>query len=133
MKRPMKFLMMLLIGITIFSSCKKNPQIVGKWECTNDVMIEGDHQFTESPSIGQIWEFKGNGDLFKEGEERAYAYSIEGNNLTITDTVTLPDGTQLFSQTATIQTLTESQLSLSFEYQGNGELVVPRNMDFKRL
>lgn len=127
-------LMLLVVAsITIFSSCKKNPQIVGKWKCTDDVMIEGDHQFTEVSSVGQIWEFKGNGELLKEGEERTFAYSIEGNNLTITDTVTLPNGIQLFSQTATIQILTESQLSLSFEYQGNGELVVPRNMDFKRL
>ena len=125
--------MMLLIGITIFSSCKKNLQIVGKWECTYDVMTEKDHQFTETPSIGQIWEFKGNGELFKEGEERTFAYSIEGNNLTIADTVTLPNGTQLFSQTATIQTLAETQLSLSFEYQGNGELLVSRDMVFKRL
>ena len=127
-------LMLLVVAsITIFSSCKKNPQIVGKWKCTDDVMIEGDHQFTEVSSVGQIWEFKGSGELLKEGEERTFAYSIEGNNLTITDTVTLPNGIQLFSQTATIQILTESQLSLSFEYQGNGELVVPRNMDFKRL
>ena len=127
-------LMLLVVAsIKIFSSCKKNPQIVGKWKCTDDVMIEGDHQFTEVSSVGQIWEFKGNGELLKEGEERTFAYSIEGNNLTITDTVTLPNGIQLFSQTATIQILTESQLSLSFEYQGNGELVVPRNMDFKRL
>lgn len=126
-------LMLLVVAsITIFSSCKKNPQIVGKWKCTNDVMIEGDLQVTEASSIGQIWEFKGNVELFKEREERAFAYSIEGNNLTITDTVTLPDGTQLFSQTATIQILTESQLSLSFEYQGNGELTVSRNMDFIR-
>ena len=126
-------LMLLVVAsITIFSSCKKNPQIVGKWKCTNDVMIEGDLQVTEASSIGQIWEFKGNGELFKEREERAFAYSIEGNNLTITDTVTLPDGTQLFSQTATIQILTENQLSLSFEYQGNGELTISRNMDFIR-
>ena len=126
-------LMLLVVAsITIFSSCKKNPQIVGKWKCTDDVMIEGDHQFTEVSSVGQIWEFKGNGELLKEGEERTFAYSIEGNNLTITDTVTLPNGIQLFSQTATIQILTESQLSLSFEYQGNGELTVSRNMDFIR-
>ena len=133
MKTTMKLMLMLLVvaGITKFSSCKKNPQIVGKWECTNDVMIEGEHQFTETSSIGQIWEFKGNGGLFIE--DRASAYSIEGNNLTITDTVTLPNEPQLFSQTAIIQTLTESQLSLSFEYQGNGDLIVSRNMDFKRL
>ena len=70
MKTTLKCLLMLLIGITIFSSCKKNPQIVGKWECTNDVMIEEDHQFTETPSIGQIWEFKGNGELLKERRRR---------------------------------------------------------------
>ena len=67
MKTTMKLMLLLVVaGITKFSSCKKNPQIVGKWECTNDVMIEG-------------------------------------------------------------------ELSLSFEYQGNGDLVVSRNMDFKRL
>ena len=126
--------LLIVASMTIFSSCKKDPQIVGKWECTNDVLTEGDLQLDGSSAIGQIWEFKANGELVKEGEERAYGYSIEGDNLTITDTVSgLPNETQVFSQTATIQILTESQLSLLFDYQGNGELVVPRKMDFKRL
>ena len=135
MKATTKLFMMLLVvaGMLTFISCKKDPQIVGKWKCTNDVMIEGDQQLADSPSIGQIWEFKGNGELFKEGEERVYAYFVEGKNLTITDTVPLPNGTQLFSQTAIIQILTETQLSLSFEYQGANETIVPRNMDFERL
>lgn len=135
MKTTTKVFLMLLVmaSMLTFTSCKKEPQIVGKWKCTNDLMIEGDHQFADSPSIGQIWEFKENGELLKEGEGRAYAYSIEGDNLTITDTVTFPDGIQMFSQTAIIQILTETQLSLSFEYQGANELIVPRNMGFNRL
>ena len=135
MKTTMKLMLMLLVVASMMnlSSCKKNSQIVGKWKCTDDVIIEGDHQFTETHSIGQIWEFKENGELFKEGELSAFSYSIEGNNLTISETVTMmPNGTQLLSQTATIQMLTDSQLSFSFEYQGNGEMTVSRNMDFTR-
>ena len=121
--------LMLIVASTALISCKKDPQIVGRWECTNAILTEGDHQMVQNSSIGKIWEFKENGELLKEGESKPSGYSIEGNNLTITDT--LPDGTQVYFLPAVIQILTESQLSLLIKY--NGAVETSENIEFKRL
>ena len=121
-------LLLMVAGMTL-TSCKKDPQIVGRWECTNAILTEGDHQIVQNSSIGKIWEFKENGELLKEGESKPSGYSIEGNNLTITDTV--PDGTQVFLLPAVIQIQTESQLSMLIKY--NGAVETSENIEFKRL
>lgn len=121
--------LLLIVASTALTSCKKDPQIVGRWECTNAILTEGDHQIVQNSSIGKIWEFKENGELLKEGESKPSGYSIKGNNLTITDTV--PDGTQVFLLPAVIQILTESQLSLLIKY--NGAVETSENIEFKRL
>ena len=121
--------LMLVVASTALTSCKKDSQIVGRWECTNAILTEGDHQMVQNSSIGKIWEFKENGELLKEGESKPSGYSIEGNNLTITDT--LSDGTQVYFLPAVIQILTESQLSLLIKY--NGAVETSENIEFKRL
>ena len=120
--------LLLVVASTALTSCKKDSQIV-RWECTNAILTEGDHQMVQNSSIGKIWEFKENGELLKEGESKPSGYSIEGNNLTITDT--LSDGTQVYFLPAVIQILTESQLSLLIKY--NGAVETSENIEFKRL
>ena len=62
--------LMLVVASTALTSCKKDSQIVGRWECTNAILTEGDHQMVQNSSIGKIWEFKENGELLKEGESK---------------------------------------------------------------
>ena len=35
--------LLLIVASTALTSCKKDPQIVGRWECTNAILTEGDH------------------------------------------------------------------------------------------
>ena len=133
-------LVITAISLTIFG-CKKdstqktNSKIAGTWYYTNDVLIQYANGKVQSQSNGGVafdgtfWmQFNSNGTGISNhaGTVIRFTYSIAGNIITInTPAQTIsegPNNIQIYASTdtATIRTLSPSNLELYFDNTGSG-------------
>ncbi len=129
MKNTLKIMALLLVAATMaaMTSCNKQPQIYGKWKITEVALAVNGEPLNEPGMtelygfaiVGHILEFRKDGTVIADGnEESAGHITLEGNKVILKDATHLVvDGVEeLHDATGTIQTLTDTDMSIDFLY-----------------
>ena len=119
MKARIKLMIMLLVmvGMTTLTSCNKDPQIYGKWNCTKMVVTDGENEM-EVPSNGiHTLEFFKNGDVVADDDnENSGTFTLNGNDITLKDIfkVNINGEIQKIDISGTVKTLSKTDLVMDF-------------------
>ena len=119
MKATMKLMIMLLVmaGMTTLTSCNKDPQIYGKWNCTKMIVTDGESEMEVQSNGIHTLEFFKNGDVVADDDnENSGTFTLKGNDITLKDIFTgnIDGEIQKIEMSGTVKTLTKTDLVLDF-------------------
>ena len=125
----MKIMVLLLVAAAVatLTSCGKQPQIYGTWKITEATLTIGGEpvdepgmiEFYASAIVGHTLEFRKDGTVIADGEEESVGrITLKGNEVILKDAIhTSVNGVEeLHDATGTIQTLTDTDMSIDFLY-----------------
>ncbi|MBR1513543.1 MAG: hypothetical protein IJ622_04540 [Bacteroidales bacterium] len=126
MKNTLKIMVLLLVAATI-TSCSKQPQIYGTWKITEVALAINGEPINEpgmteaygSAIVGHTLEFRKDGTVIADGNEESVGHiTLKGNEVIFKDAIhNVVDGVEeLHDATGTIQTLTDTDMSIDFLY-----------------
>ena len=129
MKNTLKTMALLLVvaAITTIASCNKQPQIYGTWEITEVSMTIGGEpvnepgmtEFYGAAIVGHTLEFRKDGTVIADGDEESVGHiTLKGNEVVFKDAIhnAVNGVEELHDVIGTIQTLTDTDLSVDFLY-----------------
>ena len=129
MKNTLKIMALLLVAATMaaMTSCNKQPQIYGTWEITEVSLTIGGEPVNEpgmtelygAAIVGHILEFRKDGTVIADGDEESVGHiTLKGNEIIFKDAIhnSVNGVEELHDATGTIQTLTDTDLSVDFLY-----------------
>ena len=129
MKNTLKIMALLLVAATMatMTSCNKQPQIYGTWKITEVALTVNGELINEpgmtemygSAIVGHTLEFRKDGTVIADGDEESVGHiTLQGNEVIFKDAIrNVVDGVEeLHDATGTIQTLTDTDLSIDFVY-----------------
>ena len=120
-------LLLVVAAITTIASCNKQPQIYGTWEITEVSMTIGGEpvnepgmtEFYGAAIVGHTLEFRKDGTVIADGDEESVGHiTLKGNEVVFKDAIhnAVNGVEELHDVIGTIQTLTDTDLSVDFLY-----------------
>ncbi len=129
MKNALKTMVLLLAvaAMATIASCNKQPQIYGTWKITEASLTIGGEPVNEpgmtelygAAIVGHTLEFRKDGTVIADGEEESVGrISLKGNEVIFKDAIhnSVNGVEELHDVTGTIQTLTDTNVSIDFLY-----------------